>query len=88
MMAPRRLEPDDRIPAAAQHDVPATARSAPAPPAWSGDRSVIVTSGAEQITLTHRASSRAVFAQGARPAAQWRVGRPPGRYKLRDYLAA
>lgn len=52
-----------------------------------GDHSVIFTSGAEQITLTHRALSRAVFAEGALRAAQWLVGRPPGHYSMRHLLA-
>ena len=52
-----------------------------------GDHSVIFTSGAEQITLAHRALSRAVFAEGALRAAQWLVGRPPGHYSMRHLLA-
>ena len=36
--------------------------------------------------LTHRATSRDVFAHGALRAARWIVGRPPGRYALRDVL--
>lgn len=37
---------------------------------------------AERIEITHRASSRAIFASGALRAAAWVVGKPPGRYDM------
>jgi 4-hydroxy-tetrahydrodipicolinate reductase len=37
---------------------------------------------AERIEITHRASSRAIFAAGALRAAAWVVGKPPGRYDM------
>jgi len=40
----------------------------------------------ERIELTHRATSRAIFAQGAVHAAAWVVGQPPGRYDMLDVL--
>ena len=40
----------------------------------------------ERLELTHRASSRAVFAKGAVRAALWCEGRPPGLYSMRDVL--
>ena len=40
----------------------------------------------ERVELTHRATSRAIFARGALRAAQWVVGKPPGRYQMRDVL--
>jgi 4-hydroxy-tetrahydrodipicolinate reductase len=40
----------------------------------------------ERIELSHRATSRAIFAQGAVRAAAWVVGKPPGRYDMLDVL--
>jgi 4-hydroxy-tetrahydrodipicolinate reductase len=37
---------------------------------------------AERIEITHRASSRHIFAAGALRAASWVVGKPPGRYDM------
>ena len=41
---------------------------------------------AERVELAHRASSRAIFAQGALRAAAWVVGQPAGRYDMLDVL--
>lgn len=41
---------------------------------------------AERIEISHRASSRAIFAAGALHAAAWVVGKPPGRYDMLDVL--
>jgi 4-hydroxy-tetrahydrodipicolinate reductase len=41
---------------------------------------------AERIELTHRATSRTIFAAGALRAAAWVVGKPPGRYDMLDVL--
>ncbi len=40
----------------------------------------------ERVELSHRATSRAIFAQGAVRAAAWVVGKPPGRYDMLDVL--
>ncbi len=40
----------------------------------------------ERVEITHRASSRAVFASGALRAARWTVGKSPGKYTMRDVL--
>ena len=40
----------------------------------------------EQITLSHRANNRSVFASGAVTAALWAVKQPKGRYDMRDVL--
>lgn len=40
----------------------------------------------EQITLSHRANNRSVFASGAVTAALWAVTQPNGRYDMRDVL--
>jgi len=51
-----------------------------------GDHVVHLFGGGERIELTHRATSREVFAHGALRAAQWIVGRGPRRYSLGDVL--
>jgi 4-hydroxy-tetrahydrodipicolinate reductase len=52
-----------------------------------GDHTVFLLGNGERIELTHRASSRELFAQGALTAARFVVGKPPGRYALKDVLA-
>lgn len=51
-----------------------------------GDHTVIFATPGERLELTHRASSRETFAQGALRAARWVVGRPPGVYDMQDVL--
>jgi 4-hydroxy-tetrahydrodipicolinate reductase len=51
-----------------------------------GDHTVILASAGERLELTHRASSREIFAQGAVRAALWIAGRSPGRYGMADVL--
>jgi 4-hydroxy-tetrahydrodipicolinate reductase len=51
-----------------------------------GDHTVIYAGDGERVELTHRASSRAVFAKGAVRAALWARGRGPGLYSMRDVL--
>ena len=51
-----------------------------------GDHTVFFFGDGERLELTHRASSRDLFARGAVRAAQWIVGRAPGRYRLGDVL--
>jgi 4-hydroxy-tetrahydrodipicolinate reductase len=40
----------------------------------------------ERIEISHRATSRAIFARGSVRAATWLVGRPAGLYDMRDVL--
>ncbi len=51
-----------------------------------GDHTVVFAGDGERIELTHKASSRQVFAAGAVRAALWTKGRPPGMYSMRDVL--
>ncbi|KDM66115.1 4-hydroxy-tetrahydrodipicolinate reductase [Acidiphilium sp. JA12-A1] len=51
-----------------------------------GSHSAIFTSAVEQITLTHHALDRRIFAEGAVRAALWLAGHAPGRYGMRDLL--
>jgi 4-hydroxy-tetrahydrodipicolinate reductase len=51
-----------------------------------GDHTVIFAGDGERIELGHRAGHRGIFASGALRAARWIVGRPPGRYGMKDVL--
>ncbi len=51
-----------------------------------GSHSVLFTAGDEQITLTHHAFDRRVFASGAVRAALWLHPQPAGLYGMRDFL--
>lgn len=51
-----------------------------------GDHTVMFAADGERVELTHKASSRAVFAKGAVRAAMWAAGRAPGFYSMRDVL--
>jgi 4-hydroxy-tetrahydrodipicolinate reductase len=51
-----------------------------------GSHTLSFTSGAEQISLTHDAFDRRVFASGAVKAALWLAGREPGLYSMKDVL--
>ena len=53
-----------------------------------GEHRVIFAAEGEQLELTHRASSRRVFAKGAVKAAQFLAGKPPGLYTMKDVLAS
>lgn len=52
----------------------------------TGSHSVIFTAADEQITLSHQAFERRVFATGAVRAALWLQHQKPGLYTMRDYL--
>lgn len=51
-----------------------------------GSHSLIMTSADEQITLTHHAFDRRIFAAGAVRAALWLAGKPPGFYTMARVL--
>jgi 4-hydroxy-tetrahydrodipicolinate reductase len=51
-----------------------------------GDHTVIFAADGERVELTHKASSRDTFANGALRAAQWVVGKNPGLYDMQDVL--
>lgn len=53
----------------------------------AGDHQVIFAAEGERLELGHRAEGRIIFARGAVKAAQWLVGRAPGRYSMVDVLA-
>jgi 4-hydroxy-tetrahydrodipicolinate reductase len=52
-----------------------------------GDHTVHVLGLGERLELTHRATSRDLFARGALRAARFVLGKPPGRYTMAHVLA-
>lgn len=51
-----------------------------------GEHTVSLFGAGERLELSHRATSRTIFAAGALRAAAWVVGQPPGRYDMLDVL--
>ncbi|HZR17790.1 MAG TPA: 4-hydroxy-tetrahydrodipicolinate reductase [Verrucomicrobiae bacterium] len=51
-----------------------------------GDHTVIFAGAGERLELTHKASSRETFANGALRAAHWVARRKPGLYDMQDVL--
>jgi 4-hydroxy-tetrahydrodipicolinate reductase len=51
-----------------------------------GEHTVIFAATGERVELTHKASSRETFANGALRAAQWLVKQKPGLYDMQDVL--
>lgn len=52
-----------------------------------GEHTVLFSGAGEQLSLTHRATDRAIFARGALAAALWLQSRPVGRYSMGDVLS-
>ena len=52
-----------------------------------GEHTVIFNTGGERLELTHRATSRDIFARGALAAAIWIAGRAEGMYTFYEVLA-
>lgn len=51
-----------------------------------GEHTVLFSGAGEALSLTHRATDRAIFARGALRAARWLVGQPPGQYSMQDII--
>lgn len=51
-----------------------------------GEHTVLFASGGERIEITHRATSRLNFANGALRAARWLSDKEPGLYDMQDVL--
>ena len=51
-----------------------------------GDHTVFFAGPGERVEITHRASSRATYAQGAMRAAKFLAGKPAGLYDMADVL--
>jgi len=52
----------------------------------AGDHTVHFLGDHERIALSHLAENRSIFAKGAVRAAQWLVGKTPGRYAMEQVL--
>lgn len=52
-----------------------------------GDHTVMFLGEGERVEISHKATSRLNFAQGAVRAACWLAGRKPGLYSMQDVLA-
>lgn len=52
----------------------------------AGDHTVHFLADNERLALSHLAENRAIFAKGAVRAAQWLLGREPGRYTMPEVL--
>lgn len=52
----------------------------------AGDHTVHFLADNERIALSHLAENRAIFARGAVRAAQWLIGKEPGRYSMPEVL--
>lgn len=52
-----------------------------------GDHTVLFLGDGERVEISHRATNRANFANGALRAAAWLVGKPAGLYSMRDVLS-
>ncbi|MCH2546434.1 MAG: 4-hydroxy-tetrahydrodipicolinate reductase [Alphaproteobacteria bacterium] len=53
-----------------------------------GDHTVIFAGPGERIELTHKSSSRSIYAYGALRAVRWLKGKPAGLYTMHDVLNA
>lgn len=51
-----------------------------------GEHTIRFAGAGEYIEITHRATTRDLFALGAINAAKWLAHRPPGRYRVEDML--
>ncbi|HET7500110.1 MAG TPA: 4-hydroxy-tetrahydrodipicolinate reductase [Kofleriaceae bacterium] len=51
-----------------------------------GEHTAYFFGAAERLEISHRATSRSIFAVGALRAAAWVFGQPPGRYDMLDVL--
>jgi 4-hydroxy-tetrahydrodipicolinate reductase len=51
-----------------------------------GEHHVYFAGMGEQLELTHRATSRGIYAKGAVRAARWLIGKPPGLYGMKEVL--
>jgi 4-hydroxy-tetrahydrodipicolinate reductase len=52
----------------------------------AGDHAVHFLADNERLTLSHQAENRGIFARGAVRAAEWLLGRAPGRYTMGQVL--
>jgi len=51
-----------------------------------GDHTALFATLGERVEISHKASSRATFANGAVRAARWLAGKPSGLFDMQDVL--
>jgi 4-hydroxy-tetrahydrodipicolinate reductase len=51
-----------------------------------GEHTIIFAADGERVEITHRATSREIFARGAVKSVLWAAGKRPGLYSMRDVL--
>lgn len=51
-----------------------------------GDHTILFAADGERVEITHKASSREIFARGAVKAVLWAAGKAPGLYSMKDVL--
>lgn len=51
-----------------------------------GTHEIIISTGAETVTIKHEAENRSLFAQGALAAAAFLLGKAPGLYDMKDFV--
>jgi 4-hydroxy-tetrahydrodipicolinate reductase len=51
-----------------------------------GEHTVMFAADGERLEISHKASSRMTFANGAVRAALWLTGKPAGLYDMQDVL--
>ena len=52
----------------------------------TGTHEIIISTGAETVTIRHEAENRILFAEGALKAAAFLIGKPAGLYSMRELL--
>lgn len=52
----------------------------------AGEHTVLFIGDGERVEITHKASGRRIFAEGAIKAAMWLANQPPGLFTMRDVL--
>ena len=51
-----------------------------------GTHEIYIATQSQRLTLSHRAQSRSLFAEGALSAAEWLAGKGPGLYNMKDLI--
>ena len=51
-----------------------------------GEHTVVFAADGERVEITHKATTREIFARGAIRAALWAQDKPPGFYSMADVL--
>lgn len=52
----------------------------------TGTHQILISTGSETLTLTHKAEDRRLFGEGGLTAAAWLIGKEPGLYGMKELL--